>query len=98
MRGNEIIPLSDQAALIGTDGWACGTGGIEWRTPVRLNDDLLIDELRRQSTHTARYALIKRVVIVGDRGMITQAQQFVLASEIVISFCFHFVSAEPILL
>ena len=61
LRGNEIIPLSDQAALIGIDGWACGTGGIEWRTPVRLNDDLLIEELRRQPTHTARYALMVKL-------------------------------------
>lgn len=41
-----VVPLTREVALVGHDGWADGRAGDYWGSTVRLNDDLLIDELR----------------------------------------------------
>lgn len=46
LTGAEIIPLSERTALIGVDGWACGTSGHGRHTTVRLNDDTQIGDLK----------------------------------------------------
>ncbi len=43
--GSGVVELSEQAALIGHDGWADGRVGDYLRSPILLNDYLLIREL-----------------------------------------------------
>jgi Icc protein len=40
-----VVPLSETTALVGHDGWADGRLGDFARSPVRLNDYVLIEEL-----------------------------------------------------
>jgi Icc-related predicted phosphoesterase len=42
----EIIPLGERTVLIGHSGWGDGRAGIGPTTPVRMNDSLLIADLR----------------------------------------------------
>ncbi len=58
LTGTEIIPLSERTALVGVDGWACGSGGYGRRTTVRLNDDTEIDDLRILPTDEDRFAFM----------------------------------------
>ncbi len=58
LTGTEIIPLSKRTALVGVDGWACGTGGYGRHTAVRLNDDLEIDDLKILPTDEDRFAFM----------------------------------------
>ncbi|WP_454063896.1 metallophosphoesterase family protein [Candidatus Nitrospira salsa] len=46
LRGNKIIGLTKNTALVGHDGWGDGRLGNWEQTPVRLNDFRLIDELK----------------------------------------------------
>ena len=42
----EIIPLGERTVLIGHSGWGDGRAGMGPMTPVRMNDSLLIADLR----------------------------------------------------
>jgi len=46
LTGTGVVELTTRTALIGHDGWGDGGFGNVTRTPVRLNDFELIDELR----------------------------------------------------
>lgn len=52
-----VVPLGDDWALIGVDGWADGRHGDPLGTPVRLNDDRLIAELAAQPSRRGRLAV-----------------------------------------
>lgn len=47
LTSNGIIPLSEQTALIGHDGWSDGKAGDYFNSDVLLNDYLFIEELKR---------------------------------------------------
>lgn len=55
-----VVPLTEQTALIGHDGWGDGGFGNAATTRVMLNDFLLIDELRTPS-HQQRLAVLRRL-------------------------------------
>ena len=58
--------VSDGVVLVGHDGWADGTAGIGIESsPVRLNDELLIDE---QAACTDRAELARLVKRLADEG------------------------------
>ena len=46
LTGTGVVELTTRTALVGHDGWGDGGFGNVTRTPVRLNDFELIDELR----------------------------------------------------
>lgn len=50
LTSSEIIPLSENTAIIGHDGWSDGRAGDFLNSTVMLNDYLLIDELSGLST------------------------------------------------
>src|SRR6516225_6608409 len=56
--GKSIIPLTEQTALIGINGWACGTGGIGRRTGIRLTDDTDILDFKCLPTDDDRFNLM----------------------------------------
>ena len=56
--GKSIIPLTEQTALIGINGWACGTGGIGRGTGIRLTDDTEILDFECLPTDDDRFNLM----------------------------------------
>jgi len=60
-----VVPLDDDIAMIGVDGWADGRFGDPLATPLVLNDDRLIAEIARQSSRLAKLA-VKRALADAD--------------------------------
>lgn len=60
-----VVPLPDGRALVGVDGWADGRHGDPHGTPLVLNDDRLIAELRDQADRSGRLA-VRRVLADAD--------------------------------
>jgi predicted phosphohydrolase len=83
----EIIPLGERTVLIGHSGWGDGGAGMGPRTPVRMNDSLLIADLRLEGAAlfeklaelgmaSARY--IERVALIA----VQNADQVVVATHV----------------
>jgi len=60
-----VVPLNEQTALIGVDGWADGRSGDPLATPLVLNDDRLIGEIAALSGRAAKLA-VKRALADAD--------------------------------
>jgi predicted phosphohydrolase len=60
-----VVPLPDGRALVGVDGWADGRHGDPATTPLVLNDDRLIAEVRAQPDRAGKLA-VKRVLANAD--------------------------------
>lgn len=59
-----IVPLTASTALVGCDGWGDARLGNFERTPVRLNDFVMIEELTRAS----RAERLRRLRALGDES------------------------------
>ncbi len=54
-----VVPLDEETALVGVDGWADGAFGDPLATPLVLNDDRWIAELAAQPTRSGKLAVKK---------------------------------------
>lgn len=59
------VRLDSETLLVGVDGWADGRHGDPLRTPLVLNDDRLIEEVRAQPGRAGKL-LVKRVLADAD--------------------------------
>jgi len=93
-----VVPLDDETALIGVDGWADGAFGDPLRTPLVLNDDRWIAELAAEPKRSGKLAVKKvlagadaaRLAVLLDRAA-TEYRQIVVATHVP-----PFVAALPV--
>jgi Icc-related predicted phosphoesterase len=83
----EIIPLGERTVLIGHSGWSDGRAGMGPMTPVRMNDSLLIADLRLEGA--ALFEKLAELGIASARYLesvaavaVQQADQVVVATHV----------------
>ena len=60
-----VVHLQNDTVLVGVDGWADGRHGDPLNTPLRLNDDRLIEELAQQESRVGKLA-VRRILADAD--------------------------------
>jgi Icc-related predicted phosphoesterase len=59
LNGTQVFPLGDGCALVGVDGWACGTAGKGMETNFEISDFRLIRELSHASSRATQFRLMR---------------------------------------
>jgi predicted phosphohydrolase len=80
------VRLGDQWVLCGDDGWADAFIGDYFGSPVRLNDFLLIDELRDLDAMT-RFRRLRREGVASAVRLLAQLQQASVMAKKVLVIC-----------
>jgi predicted phosphohydrolase len=75
---NKIIPLSEQTALIGHDGWSDARAGNFFESEIMLNDYFLIDELKNATIEERQLKLHQ----LGDEAALFLKKQLIKAFKI----------------
>lgn len=73
----KIIPLTEQTALIGHDGWSDAKAGDYFNSDVMLNDYFLIDELKRLNNEER----FQKLNALGEEAASYLSQQLIKAFE-----------------